>query len=61
MKELNPRKQAKKELKEERRERRKQKKELKVAFKTHSLREVKKATVVDAGNIRPGVSVRKIY
>lgn len=60
IKELNPKKAHKKLVKAERKEKRKQKKELKVAFKTAGLKMVKQSTVVDAGNIRPGVSVKKI-
>ena len=59
-KELNPRKAAKKLMKAEKRERRKQKKELKVAFKNHTVK-LKKQGTVTAGEIRPGVSVKKIY
>ena len=58
--EVNPRKAAKKLMKAERRERRKQKKELKLAFKTHQTKMQKQQTVTHAGEIRPGVSVRKI-
>jgi hypothetical protein len=47
-------------MKEERREKRIQKKELKIAFKTQSIKLIKQTTVVHAGDIRPGVSIRKI-
>ena len=59
-KEINPRKAAKKALKVERREKRKQKKELKLAFKNQIGKVQKQQTVKTAGEIRPGVSVRKI-
>lgn len=59
-KEVNPRKAAKKALKAERREKRKQKKELKVAFKNQIGKVSKQQVVKTAGEIRPGVSVRKI-
>lgn len=58
---LNPRKAAKKAMKAERREKRAQKKELKVAFKNQIGKYNKQQTVTTAGEIRPGVSVRKIY
>jgi len=58
---LDPRKVAKKALKEERRERRKQKKELKVAFKTTLGKISRQQVVKTAGEIRPGVSIKKIY
>ena len=59
-KELNPRKLAKKAVKAERREKRKQKKELKMAFKTQIGKYNQQQTVKTAGEVRPGVSVRKI-
>ena len=58
-KELNPRKAAKKLQKAEQREKRVQKKELKAAFKTQSCKLVKQQTA-KTGQIRPGVSVKKI-
>ena len=59
-KDLNPRKLAKKQMKAERREKRKQKKELKMAFKNQHAIIKDMQTVKTAGEIRPGVSVRKI-
>ena len=50
----------KKQLKEEKREKRKLKKDLKVAFKTQNTRLVK-ATTTEIGQIKSGVSIRKIY
>jgi hypothetical protein len=47
-------------LKAERREKRKQKKDLKVAFKNQIGRFNKQNTVVHAGDIRPGMSVKRI-
>ena len=58
-KELNPRKAHKKLVKAEKKEKRAQKKELKVAFKTQGLKLVKQNTA-QTGQIRPGVSVKKI-
>lgn len=57
--ELNPRKAAKKAMKAERREKRKQKKDLKLAFKSH-MSKAKGQSTATAGNIGPGISVRKI-
>ena len=47
-------------MKAERREKRKQKKELKLAFKTQ-MGKLQKQHVATAGDIKPGVSVKKIY
>ena len=57
--ELNPKKAAKKAMKAERREKRKQKKELKLAFK-NQMGKAKGQVTATAGNIGPGISVRKI-
>lgn len=58
---INPKLAAKKAMKAERKERRKQKKDLKMAFKNQGLKYHKQQTVATAGDIRPGVSVKKIY
>ena len=57
---LDPRKAHKKQVKEEQRDKRKLKKELKQAFETEKHRN-HKVNTVDAGMIKPGVSVKKIY
>jgi len=46
-------------MKEERREKRKVKKELKLAFKNHMTKEAKRFNV-EEGQIKPGVSIRRI-
>lgn len=50
----------KKQAKEERRERRKLKKELKLAFQSQNKKLVR-ATTTEAGALKSGVSVKKIY
>lgn len=57
----NPKLALKKAMKAERKERRKQKKDLKLAFKNQGLKYHKQQTAGVAGDIRPGVSVKKIY